>query len=389
MRSGVEDHVRAVGGHDPVDAAGIADAADERDQVQLAAVLAGELLLDGVGIVLVYVKDDEGLGVAGCDLAAELGADGAAATRDEDGPSLEAFVDLREVHGDLVAAEEVFDLHVTELGDADLAVDQLVDAGEGLHGYARVVADTEDVLAGPWRGRGDGEDDGGDVVLGHELGDLVAPSLHANVVDVTALLGAVVIHEADDLGVQARGEPELADDHLARNADTDDEGALPRGGGVVRLGAERPGQLPLLDEDAQQAVAKATCCGEGEGAECTVEVEADGQLTTEREVHDKDTGLVDNGGVDEVAELNDAGKGPDAVVEAEVPERSDAHDDHGHDHAGKRDGLQRRNGREVKVVTGEQGKAVRHRDGEHVREHEKQSALLPLLVFHRPVIFLV
>ena len=62
------------------------------------------------------------------DLAAELGADRATGTRDEDGMPLEERADLAHVDLDLLAAEHVLHLHRPDLRELDIARDQLVEA---------------------------------------------------------------------------------------------------------------------------------------------------------------------------------------------------------------------------------------------------------------------
>ena len=67
MRRRVEHHVRPVDPHHAVDAAGIAHRADQREQIQLR-VRPPQLLLNGIGVVLIDIENDQQLRLGARDL---------------------------------------------------------------------------------------------------------------------------------------------------------------------------------------------------------------------------------------------------------------------------------------------------------------------------------
>ena len=85
MRSRVEDHVRMILLKNAVDAQLVAHRGDLHPEWKLPSISVQQLLLDVVGVVLVDIHDDQPLGVMLDDLAAQLGADGPAAPRYQDG----------------------------------------------------------------------------------------------------------------------------------------------------------------------------------------------------------------------------------------------------------------------------------------------------------------
>ena len=82
MRCSMENDFGLVRGDDGVDATGVSNGADERDEIE-RGVVPTQLLLDVVGVVLVDIEDDELFGLVSRNLTAELGTDGSATTSDE------------------------------------------------------------------------------------------------------------------------------------------------------------------------------------------------------------------------------------------------------------------------------------------------------------------
>ena len=81
VRRRVEHHLRAEMCEQGVHLAGVAHRGNAHIHIQRAAVFAPQLLLDGIGAVLINIYDNELCGHAGGDLPAQLRADGAAAAR--------------------------------------------------------------------------------------------------------------------------------------------------------------------------------------------------------------------------------------------------------------------------------------------------------------------
>ena len=86
MRRSVEHKLRPVGVHDVENALAVAHGADEHDEIE-RRIAALQFLLDVVGVILVYVEDDQTARRRGPgDLAAQFAADAAeAAAGDEHG----------------------------------------------------------------------------------------------------------------------------------------------------------------------------------------------------------------------------------------------------------------------------------------------------------------
>ena len=93
MRGGVEDDIRMIFLHDALHASCVAHGSDQRHQVELRTCPL-QLLLDGVGVVLIDIEDDQHPRIRLGDLPAELAADGTAAARHQDGLSFQGRQDL-------------------------------------------------------------------------------------------------------------------------------------------------------------------------------------------------------------------------------------------------------------------------------------------------------
>jgi hypothetical protein len=83
----------------------------------------------------------------GCDLAAELTADGSAATGDEDSFSIYKGKNLFHVRLHRLTSQKILDRDVLHGGDFDLAQDQLVHAGEVFQFTVGLLADGQDIAA--------------------------------------------------------------------------------------------------------------------------------------------------------------------------------------------------------------------------------------------------
>ena len=314
----MEDHVRLVLLHHTADAVRVPAGADEGHEVQLR-VLHEELLLDAVSIVLVNVEDDELLRLVACDLTAELRADRSATAGDEDGLSLDHAEDFFVVDLDRFTAEEVEDVDVTELADADFAVDELVDAWDGLQLTATLLTDVEDLCA-LFGGRGrDRIDDFRDLVLLYGTEDVVSGADDRDAVEDAALLVQVVVDQADRIALQVLTGEELLDEYPASIARTDDHHAL------AWLAA-----LPLTGdavEETDEAVEEAHAGVQHEAQAVADDVVGSWHV----HVHEEHAKRIQYDeyqvGADHVEELDEACEVPDAVVQAEEVEHRDGADD--------------------------------------------------------------
>ena len=219
--SGVIDDLWTVGAENLVQAAAVADRADERDKVQVGILLA-QLQLDSIGVVLVDIENHQLFGVVRGDLAAELGANGAAAAGDQDGLAGDEGKNLFHIRLNRLAAEEVFHGDVLHGGHADLILNQLIDAGKLFELAAGLAADRKDLLFLFAGGAGDGKIDLVDLILLNSWEDVLAAADNGNAVDIAVPLVGVVVDDADDPVVRPVGLLDIAEDHLAGGAGADE-----------------------------------------------------------------------------------------------------------------------------------------------------------------------
>lgn len=315
----MEDHVRLVLLHHAADTVGVPAGADEGHEVQLR-VLHEELLLDAVRVILVDVEDNELLRLVACDLTAKLGADGSATAGDEDGLPLDHAEDFFVVDLDRFTTEEVEDVDIAELADADFAVHELVDARDGLQLTAALLTYIEDLRA-LFGGRGrDRIDDFRDLVLLYGVEDVVSCADDRDTVEDAALLVRVVVDQADRITLQVLAGEELLDEHPAGITRADDHHAL------AWLTA-----LPLTGdavEEPDEAVEEAHA-GVHHGAEAVADDVVGSWHVHVHEEHAEGIQYEEyQVGADHIEELDEAREVPDAVVQSEeVEHRDGAHDE--------------------------------------------------------------
>lgn len=322
MRGCMEDHVRLILLHHATDTVCVPAGADERHEVQLR-VLHDKFLLDAVSIVLVNVEDNELLRLVACDLPAELGADRSATTGDEDGLPLDHTEDFFVVNLDRFTTEEVEDVDVAELADADFAVHELVDARDGLQLTSALLTDVEDLRA-LFRSRGRNRiDDFRDLVLLYGVEDVVSCADDRDAVEDAALLVRVVVDQADRITLQVLTGEELLDEHPAGVTRADDHhaltwfAALPLTGDAVEEPDEAVEETHAGVHHEAEAIADDVV---GSRHVHVHEEHAEGIQYEEYQV-----------GADHIEELDEAREVPDAVVQAEeVEHRDGAHDEVGH-----------------------------------------------------------
>ena len=223
----VEDDVRSVLFDDRVDPLRVPHRADKGHQMEVV-IFSPQLLLDLVGIIFVYIEDDQRLRSGRGDLPAQLAPDGAASSGDHDHLILEHFHDLTVVDLDLGSPEEVCDLHIPQLGDADFLVQDLVYTGHCLHPAACVLADVQDGFPVGSRGGRDRVHDTRDLVFFYFLHDIVAVAHDGDPFQHPSPLIWVVVNDAAYLCVQVAAVHHLPDDSLAGLAAADDHDPVRR-----------------------------------------------------------------------------------------------------------------------------------------------------------------
>ena len=300
---GVEHQLRSVLGHDVVQTAHVPHGADEHLQIQLRMGVA-QLHLDIVGVVFVDIEDDQLFGVAFGDLAAQLAADGTTAAGDHHHLAGDIPADLLQIHLNRVTAQQILQLHVPELADTDLAVDQLEHPRHRLHPAAGLAADVQNLLAVLSVAGGDGEDDLIDLVLLHRIGDLLPPAGDLYTVQIPAALAGVVVDDAHHPAAQ----PGIGIDQLASGlAGADHQNAVP----LALLRADPRHQL------AHESVGEPQRRGGHEAHDKARKVEGSGHIDLQDQ-HIGQSGCQQHAiGQNDAEQLVDADKAPDAVIQPE------------------------------------------------------------------------
>lgn len=357
----MEDHVRLILLHHTADTVGVPAGADEGHEVQLR-VLHEELLLDAVRVVLIDVEDNKLLRLVAGDLTAELGADGSATAGDEDGLPLDHAEDFFVVDLDRFTAEEVEDVDVAKLADADFAVHELVDARDGLQLTAALLTDIENLRA-LFSGRSrDRIDDFGNLVLLYGVEDVVSCADDRHAVEDAALLVRVVVDQADRIALQVLAGEELLDEHPAGVARADDHhafawfAALPLTGDTV--------------QETDEAVEEAHAGVHHEAEAVPDDVVGSWHVHVHEEHAERIQYEEYQVGADHVEELDETCEVPDAVVQAEEVEHRDGADDE----VGHREEVApevvRWDLREREVEAEEQAEEVREDEDAGVGDHQ-------------------
>ena len=222
----MEDDAGPVLVEDLAELAGVLHVADDRG-CGAEAALAHELSLDLEERRLGVVEQHELGGPDARDLPAELGADGAPGSRDQNDLAREVARDGRDVDVDGLAAEHVLHLDGAQLaGQVAIPGDEVGKARERLHGDVERPRRLDD--AGPQltrRGR-----DRDQHLVGAPVADDVLElrhgAEHAHAVQSQVPLAGIVVQEPDR-GVAERRVPlHLLHDELARVPCTDDDHLL-------------------------------------------------------------------------------------------------------------------------------------------------------------------
>ena len=220
VRGRVVNDVRAVLLKDPVDAAAVADGADEGHKIEIRVFFA-ELQLDRVSVILIDIEDDQALRRVAGDLTAELTADGAAAAGDKDGLAVDEVIDLAEIRFDGLAPEKILHGNRLHLADRDLAEDKLVDAGKHLDLAVGFAADIQDIALLRRRGAGDREENLLHLVLFDIFKDRVAAADDPVSLNDAAPFVRVIVDDADHLIVGLLRAPKILQQHLPGLAGAD------------------------------------------------------------------------------------------------------------------------------------------------------------------------
>ena len=295
-----------------------------------------ELVLDLEEVALGVVDQNEPPWAHGGQLPAELAADRTAGAGHHDdlaGDVADAVV----VDRHLVPAEDVFDLHLAELADGHRALDELEDAGQGLHRHVGLLAGHGDVLDQPAAHRRHGDDDLVDRVLRDQGRQVARGAHHAHAVDAQVLLFVVVVDEADRSVADLARLLHLAHDELSGVAGADDEHLL-----AVAAALLAPGPLPgdarqhpgaAHEAEAQHPVEGDHRARQEVGGDHIVPVAVDrGLQVVDHELADDHRhGAAGQRAPEEAGQVAHAHIAPPLVVHAQQHEHGELHDDDRHD----------------------------------------------------------
>ena len=201
----MEDHVRLEAREHFVHARRGFHVADHRGHGD-PGMAVPELGFDRIERELGHLQQNDPLGRKPRDLPAQLRADRAARTRDEDPLSVEQRMQSRVVQLHRVAAEEVVQLDLAQLRDVDLAGHEVRVGGHGHYAEAGRGAQFDCALARGvrvFRHRDDGLPCA--ETLG-DLGDLLQRAMHLYANDFAAALAGVVVEQCHDAPLAARGQ---------------------------------------------------------------------------------------------------------------------------------------------------------------------------------------
>lgn len=141
-------------------------------------------------------KDKLGRAVMG-NLPAEFRADGASRTGDEDNGILQIIQPLLTLDGNRVTPEEILHSHLAGLGNADAAIQKLINAGDGFVGYLRVLAQLHRPANG-FSSRGWHGDDGLlGLVSSDDVGEVFQSPKNGQVLNFGAFFVGIVINKAN------------------------------------------------------------------------------------------------------------------------------------------------------------------------------------------------
>ncbi len=110
------------------------------------------------GVFTVTEQDKFG-GIASRNLTTEFAPDGTACPCDQNPLAFERLPHLFIIHADMVAAQEVGDIHFAQTVDTDLAAEQFINARHGARRDAFEAADIVDQANNIARRRRNGDDD--------------------------------------------------------------------------------------------------------------------------------------------------------------------------------------------------------------------------------------
>ena len=368
MRRGVVDDLRAVGIKDLEHPPAVPHGPDEHYKVQVRIPLS-QLQLDIVGVVLVDVEDDQLPGRMCRDLSAQLAADGAASSGDQDRLAVDKVIDLVHVRPDRFSPEQVFDRDLLHGADGDLSEHQLIQSRELLHLAACFAADVQDIPLINGGCAGDCQVDLRDVIFFNVGHDIVPAAHDGHSVDIPPPFVRIIVYDADDFVIDLCGRAQVAQQQLAGGACTDHHDSVCS----LILGASHGAN------DHEQAVRKPRQDDEHELEQRAPEVV--GQRHPGEQ--DGDGGRVKGRHQQRGCQCPDqfriACKAPHAPIQPEDPEHDDAQDGIGDDESLVCIQISGRDLGESKIKPAPERQKIGEMDRYNVVQHQQHCHHLPVL----------
>ena len=160
-------------------------------------------------------------------LPAQLAADGAAAAGDQNHLTGEEFGNGFRIQLHRGSAQQILNGHILHLGQAHLAVYQLVQSRQHPHPAGGFLAQLQNLRLGLGGGRGDGKDNLGNPVPLHRLENLIPAPYNGYAVKEFSLLGGVIVNNAAQGAVHILAGGNLLGQHLPRYAGADEHNPVP------------------------------------------------------------------------------------------------------------------------------------------------------------------
>jgi len=196
--SGMEDNMRAIRLEQMPEASGVLDIRDDRMQMDIQIPeLAAELGLDLIDAVLAATDQYQCVRLEIHDLAAQLRADRASRTGHHHDSALQIISNGRQIDAHRIPSQQILQFDIAQTADREPSVHQVVDARDDLDHPIGRLADIDDLrdLASVHRWKG--EDDLLDIVLVHDLRDIIAVPDDRDARQIQILLVQVVVDEGD------------------------------------------------------------------------------------------------------------------------------------------------------------------------------------------------
>ena len=194
----MEHQVRMIQAHDLVDTVGITDRTDQHQQIQIRMVSL-KLHLNIIGIIFVNIQNDQLRRIGSCDLTAKLTADGSTATGNQNHLIGHIAHDLIGIDTNGLPAQQILGIHITQLTDADITVDHLINAGKCLHFATGGRTDVQNLLPGLCAAAGNCEDNRADLVTVHHSRNFFTATHDGNAAQPLSMFYRIVINDTNQI----------------------------------------------------------------------------------------------------------------------------------------------------------------------------------------------